>query len=199
MCGASEGTAATETTTYSCDTDWDLSGDKCTKAVDSGTIPAENLKVNIGDDKDVEVSSDGTYKPRTELPKEGVVVEVILKGEAEGLYTVTADVNDGSATKTFKREFLPAIVKVVKQTNRKSSTLWNIEIEAEDDVKVTNIDFLDKEGKSVLLSKKQNPNTNDTMTAPNLSSAQGILTISYEIDGVAKSISRNDYEDFFTI
>ena len=174
----------------------------CDDASSEGSsITADDIKVNIGDDKDVEVSSEGwlVYKPRTELPKEGVVVEVILKGEAEGLYTVTADVNDGSATKTFKREFLPAIVKVVKQTNRKSSTLWNIEIEAEDDVKVTNVDFLDRAGHSVLLSKKQNPNTNDTMTAPNLGDAQGILTISYEIDGVEKSISRNDYEDFFII
>lgn len=82
------------------------------------------------------------YKPRTELPKEGVVVEVILKDEASGDYTVTANVNDGSATKTFNRKFVDALVKVEKQENKGAYTKFTLSVEKYDDtIEVKELDL----------------------------------------------------------
>ena len=162
-------------------------------------ITANDIKVNIGDDKNVDVEEWNTltYKPNTELPKEGVVVEVILKGEASGEYEVAVDVNNGSATETFNRKFVDALVKVTKQENKTSFTKYTLSVEKYDDtVKVTEFDMFDKDS-SVLATPKANVSDGNTVEADNVDGSRTIIGMSYKIDGELVELDRAIYEDFF--
>ena len=170
-----------------------------TGKVDGADVTASDIKVNIGDDKNVDVEEGNTltYKPNTELPKEGVVVEVILKGEASGEYEVAVDVNNGSATETFNRKFVDALVRVTKQENKTSFTKYTLSVEKYDDtVKVENFDMFDKEG-SVLATPKANVSDGNTVEADNVDGSRTIISMSYDIDGETVTLDRAVYEDFF--
>ena len=160
--------------------------------VDGNDVAAKDLTVKVDGKKvDVDNEKDGiVYKPNKELPSEWVVVEVILKGEGNGKFSVTATANDVS--KVYNMEFVDAIVNVESQTNNWAFTTYSLRVDTYDDtVSVDNLAFYVG---NKLVAEATDVTTWDEMDADNTEANEGSIS-KIVING--KEFTKKEYKNFF--
>ena len=186
----------------------------------AGTLNTGDIRVKIDGS---EYDADGNtlkYSPNEKIPTEWLTVEIVLKKETAGMFTVNnIQVNGWTAsTKTFSKYFVPALVTVSAQENKGDYTKFTVEVdEADDDITVSALKFyvnswstcssnaagtgLAAAGNCKEVAKiTTSVEDGDSLEADNIKeTTQSITAIEYMVWSDKIVISKDKYEDFFKV
>jgi hypothetical protein len=131
--------------------DEDLTLDEFTVKFTPNTIKSGDIRVKVDGEPFDATSVDGdniTFEPFTNIPKEGVVVEIKLAKERTGDVSMDlVTVNTKSQTRTFAKTFATVVAKIVKQEQNTDNTKYTVELsDSSYDVSDFTVYYTDKDG-----------------------------------------------------
>ena len=186
----------------------------------AGALNSGDIRVKIDG---TEYDADGNtlkYSPNEKIPTDGLTVEIVLKKETAGMFTVNGIKINGWAdsAKTFSKYFVPALVTVTAQENKGDYTKFTVEVdEADDDITVKNLYFyvnswsntceanaagtwLAVAGNCKEVASLVNVEDGETLEANTIKeTTQSITAIKYTVWTGDIVIAKKQYEDFFKV
>ena len=175
----------------------------------------DKIRVKVdGVEYDVENENSTTmeYVINTDLPVEGLVVDVVLKQEAVGNVELTVNnINDAAtfSKKTYTRSYADALVSINSQVNNDSFTKYTLAVDLfDDDYEVSNFslhlwnvnaDGTGCAGALITWSSLTSVEDGDTFEVTNWTDSLTIECIQYESNGTKYAFDRDTYNDYFKL
>ena len=189
--------------------DEDLTLDEFTVKFTPNTIKSGDIRVKVdGEPFDATSVDDDniTFEPFTNIPKEGIVVEIKLAKERTGDVSMDlVTVNTKPQTRTFTKTFATVVAKIVKQEQNTDNTKYTVELsDSSYDVSDFTVYYTDKDGKTASGGIAWIVSDGKTFQIYGDNVASHVITeISYtiDVDGTPESVDvlRDNLPDFFKI